>query len=91
MLIVGVIFDLTKQLEFYKAILDSGLDNWTVCYVASDEIEAEIKKSYLESKGIAALIEPLRFTWGLPIRTVVDQYRIYVAQEKKDQARELIA
>lgn len=87
---VGVFSDVIRQLEFYKDKKESAIKNWSICYVAFDEIEAKIKSQYLKSKGILTLVEPLRFTWGMPIRTMVDQYRIYVPTEKREEARKLI-
>lgn len=87
---VGVFSDVIRQLEFYKDKKESAIKNWSICYVAFDEIEAKIKSEFLKSKGISALVEPLRFTWGMPIRTMVDQYRIYVPSDKKEEARNLI-
>lgn len=87
---VGICYDLIKQLEFFRSRRDAGAVKWTVCYVAFDEIEAELKKGFLEGRGIAALIEPSRFTWGLPIRTAVDRYRIHVEAGKAKMARELL-
>ncbi len=89
--LVGVFFDLMKQLEFFKKKKkESGIENWAVCYIAPDEIEAQIKTGYLAAKQIPALMEPLRFTWGMPIRTAVDQYRIHVPAEKCAKARQMI-
>jgi len=87
---VGVFSDILHQAEFFKSRSDSGIKNWAICYTAFDEFEAKIKSEYLKSKGISALVEPLRFTWGMPIRTVVDQYRIYVSSDKREEARNLI-
>lgn len=87
---VGVFSDIVNQLVFFKNKKDSGIKEWAICYVAFDEIEAKIKCEFLKNKGISALVEPLRFTWGLPIRTMVDQYRIYVPIDKKEEARSLI-
>jgi len=87
---VGVFSDIINQLVFYKNKKDSGIKDWVICYVAFDEIEAKIKSEFLKSKGIQALVEPLRFTWGMPIRTMVDQYRIYVPINKQEEARNFI-
>lgn len=87
---VGVFSDIVRQLEFFKDREASGINEWSICYIAFDGIEAKIKKGYLENKGITALVEPLRFTWGMPIRTMVDQYRIYVPVDRKEEARNLI-
>ncbi len=89
-IVIGVFSDIIAQLSFFKEKYSSGIENWNICYVAFDEIEAEITKTFLEDKGITALIEPLRFSWGMPIRTMVDQYRIYVAADNKEKARSLI-
>jgi hypothetical protein len=87
---VGVFSDIIKQLGFFKDKRDSGTKDWNICYIAFDEVEAKIKSEFLKSKGISALVEPLRFTWGMPIRTMVDQYRIYVPADRKEEARNLI-
>lgn len=87
---VGVISDIIQQLEFFKDKESSGIKTWSICYIALGENEAEIKKAYLTSQGIPSLVEPLRFSWGMPIRTIVDQYRIYVPKDKKKIARNLI-
>lgn len=88
---VGVFSDTIKQLGFFKDKQYSGTKDWNICYIAFDEVEAKIKSEYLKSKRIPALVEPLRFTWGMPVRTIVDQYRIYVSSDKKEEARNLIA
>jgi hypothetical protein len=91
LLAVGVFSDIVKQLSFFKDKQDSGIKDWSICYIAFDEIEAKIKSEYLKAKGILALVEPLRFTWGMPIRTIVDQYRIYVPADRKEEARSSIS
>ena len=87
---VGVFSDLIQQVRFLKMKKESGIKEWGICYIAFDEIEATIKSEFLKSRQIKALVEPLRFTWGMPIRTAMDQYRIYVPSAKKDEARGLI-
>lgn len=90
LVVVGVFSDIIHQTEFLKRKKESGINDWGICYIAFDEIEAKIKSEYLKSKQIEALAEPLRFTWGMPIRTAVDQYRIYVPSDKTKVARELV-
>ncbi len=90
LIITGVFADIISQLEFFKEKQDLGLGEWSICYIAFDEIEAEVKKEYLKSKGIPALVKPFRYSWGLPIRTVVDQYQIYTPANNSQQARDLI-
>lgn len=87
---VGVFSDILHQAEFFKSKSDAGIKDWAVCYTAFDEFEAGIKTEFLRNKGIQALTEPLRFTWGIPVRTIVDQYRIHVPCDKKDEARGLL-
>jgi len=90
LLCVGVFSDILHQVEFFKSKADSGVREWAVCYTAFDEFEARVKTEYLRSNGIQGLIEPFRFTWGIPVRTMVDQYRIHVPCEKRDEARRLL-
>ncbi len=89
-IVVGVFSDIINQLEFFKDKDNSEAKDWDVCYIAFDEMEAEVKKNYLKDKGIEALIKPYRYSWGLPIRTIVDQYQIYVPASSKEEARKLI-
>lgn len=86
----GVFCDFLAQIEFFRKRKQSGIKDWSIGHTVSGEFEATIKSSYLSSKKIPALVEPLRFTWGIPIGTAVDQYRIYVPSEKAEQARELV-
>ncbi len=88
--VIGVLLDIVKQLVFLKNKQESGLTDWAVCYTAFDDIEATIKSEYLKSRGIPVLVEPLRFTWGMPMRTIVDQYRIYVPLGRAEEARKSI-
>ncbi len=87
---VGVFFDILSQLEFFYQKNKKPKKKFAIAYVAFDEIEARIKSEYLKGKKIDALVEPLRFTWGIPIRTAIDQYRIYVPEKEVAKARKLI-
>ena len=89
-LFTAVILDTLKQLDFFKTKQTLGEKDWVICYTAFTETEAEIKTLYLEGRGIKSLTEPLRFSWGLPNRTPIDQYRIYTPADKTAQARDLI-
>ncbi|MCK4860170.1 MAG: hypothetical protein KAS87_06405, partial [Candidatus Omnitrophica bacterium] len=91
LIVIGVFYDLKCQIESYFARKeDSKIDKWGITYTAFDETEAEIKKGFLKTKGISCVIEPLRFSWGMPIKTVVDEYRLYVSVEKIEEAREVL-
>ncbi len=85
--LIGVCYDLICQITFFKEKDLSGVKQWEVCYVAFDEIEAEMIRGYLKGNGIDVLVEPIRFTWGIPIRTIIDQYRIYTHLDKTKEAR----
>lgn len=89
-LFTAFILDTLHQLDFFKQKQDSNSKNWSVCYTAFTEIEAQIKSLYLKNHGINSLTEPLRFSWGVPIRTIIDQYRIYTPADKTAHARALI-
>ena len=90
LVLAGVFFDILCQLEFFYQKSKASSKSLTVAYIAFDEIEAKIKSEYLKGKGINALVEPLRFTWGIPIRTAIDQYRIYTPARDVKKARKLI-
>jgi hypothetical protein len=90
LIFAGVFFDILSQLEFFYQKHKKPKKKFAVAYVAFDEIEAGIKSEYLRGEKIDALVEPLRFTWGIPIRTAIDQYRIYVPAREVARARRLI-
>jgi hypothetical protein len=90
LVVVGVFSDIVRQLVFLKERRESGTADWTVAYTAFDSMEAAIKAQHLEDRGIRTLIEPLRYTWRMPIRTIVDQYRIYTPTTKREEARSLL-
>ncbi len=87
---IGVLLDTLSQVNFFKSKQESSEKDWGVCYTAFTEPEAEIKTMYLKTHGIKSLIEPFRFSWGMPIRTMIDQYRIYTPSDKISEARNLI-
>ncbi len=90
-IMIGIFYDLKCQMDAYlKMKEDRSVDRWKIVDIAADEIEAEIKKGFLEAKGISCVIEPLRLTWGMPIKTVVDQYRLYIPDRKKEEAKEIL-
>jgi len=86
----SVIFDIYEQVKFFKNKQASGVADWGVCYTAFTEDEADIKAAFLSGKGVQTLIEPLRYSWGMPIRTAVDQYRIYTPGTQVEDARKLL-
>ena len=90
LIIIGVFYDLKCQIESHFAMKESNKGEWGIAYIAFDEIEAEIKKGFLETKEIPCVIEPLRFTWGMPIRTAVDQYRLYTPIGKREGLKKLL-
>ena len=89
LVLAGIFFDIVSQVEFHYKKKISKKD-FKIAYVEIGEIEAKIESEYLKNDGIDALVEPLRYTWGMPIRTAFDQYRIYVPADKVVEARELI-
>lgn len=89
MILAGVFSDVLKQLEFLYD-REKANTKYDIAYVALDEVEAIIKSEYLKNKGMKALVEPLRFSWGIPIRTAVDQYRIYAPIERIEEARNFL-
>lgn len=91
MIIIGVIYDITKQIESKYEMKKYGeTKEWKCVYASFSEIEAEIKKGYLVSKGIPCVVEPLRYTWGLPTQTAMDKYKINVPIDFNKDASELI-
>lgn len=82
----GVTADLMSQISFFYDRQDSHIGEWKICDRSGTEFEAVLKAGYLNSKGIPALIEPLRFSWGMPTGTLVDEYRIHVPAEYLEKA-----
>jgi len=87
---VGAVFSLLKQMEAKLIMAEAANQKWVICYTALDEIEATIKQAYLKDNGIESVIEPSRFTWGMPIKTIIDEYRIWVGEEGLARAKELL-
>lgn len=88
-ILIGVYYDIVHQLEFFEKIEQSTVSHWCLLNIAYDEPEAEIKKAYLDSHGILAEIKPSHFSWGLPIKTAVSNYQIFVPTEKLDEANDV--
>lgn len=86
MIVVSFILELFNQIAFFREKSNSGKIAWTLYETTLDLTEAELKRHELEQRGIPVLIQPLKFTWGLPIKTFADQYRIYVPLDKKEEA-----
>jgi len=88
LVVIGVLHDVKEQIQ---AKLEAEQNNCKLTSVtAFDEIEATIQREYLEANDIKCIVEPLRFTWGLPIRTAVDEYRLYVPADKVAAAQDLL-
>ena len=90
LVIVGVLIDVKRQIKACLEMQKSDTKDWTLCYTTIDEIEANIKKGFLESRGIPAVIKPYQFTWGMPIRTVIDKFEVYVRTLDVDLARDYL-
>lgn len=84
-LVGGVAADVVSQLEFYQKRETSDIGSWQVCDIVGNEWDAILKANYLKAQGIPALVEAFRYSWGAPIRTAIDEYRIHapVAQSEK--------
>lgn len=90
LMFVGVVCDVFRQVAFFRSARAFSKP-LAVCYTALDENEAEIQRALLQAKGFDAFVEPLTFSWGLPVRTPVDRYRIYVEAARCEEARALKA
>ena len=90
LVIVGVVIDVKRQIKAYHQMQRSDVKDWSLCYTAIDEIEANIKKGFLQSKGIPAVVKPYQFTWGMPIRTAIDKFEVYVRRSDTDLARDYL-
>lgn len=88
LIILGIFIDTTKQLHARIEMKKNGC--LKPCHMAPVESEALIKKSFLESKGIACIVEPYGFTWGLPTRTAGSYYKLHVKPDKVDEAADLL-
>ncbi len=82
---VGVVCDWFSQIEFLRKKDVSNEKDWKLCAIVGDEVEARLKAAFLEEKGIPVLTQPIRFTWGIPIRTMVDEYRLYTPSKNSEQ------
>lgn len=85
----GVAADIVSQFQYYRERSISGIENWVQWAVAGDDMEAAIIQGYLRSHEIPALVEPLRFSWRLPARTMVERHIIYIPESHLQRAAEL--
>jgi len=88
LIIIGVLHDLAEQLNAH--VEAEKMNCQKPCIIACDEIEANVKKTFLETNGISCVVIPYKFTWGLPIRTAIDEYRLNVPEDSVANARELL-
>lgn len=89
-ILVGVYYDIKRQVKFFRRIRSLPLKEWSLLNIAFDETEAEIKKACLRSRGIMAEIKPSHFSWGLPVGTVASNYYLYIPLEDKNKAEKII-
>ncbi len=90
LVIMGVVTDVKRQIKAYYEMQKTDVKDWSLCYTSIDEIEANIKKAFLQSKGIPAVVKPYQFTWGMPIRTAIDKFEVYVRSLDTDLARDYL-
>ncbi|MEW5895731.1 MAG: hypothetical protein AB1650_08275 [Candidatus Omnitrophota bacterium] len=86
-IVFGAALDVIENL---KAKMELTLERKEICISFIDEAEAVISQCYLMSRGIQSTIEPFRFTWGLPVKTAVDRFYLYVPKEMRERAKELL-
>lgn len=79
LLLGGLAHDLLRHLHFLRAWSQSARSAWTLHSIASAEADAHTLAAAQHTRGRQTLIEPRAFTWGLPHRTIVDEYRVYVS------------
>lgn len=88
LILIGVCSDILIKIQ---ALLEMDKKNCLVqVETAFDEVEAVIKKNFLKENDVDCVVDPLRYTWGLPIRTALDQYRINVRECDLRKAKELL-
>jgi preprotein translocase subunit SecY len=88
LIVFGAMFDMMENLKAKMMRTETGCEYLSL--TVTDEIEVSIKKCFLESNGISCVLEPLRFTWGLPVKTAADEYRLYIAESDAARASELL-
>ena len=87
-ILVGVCFDITEQLRFFRNVKQKHADiiQWRLLGIARDETEAEVKKACLSGQGIVCEIKPSHFSWGVPIRTAASAYYMMVPADMRKEA-----
>jgi len=88
LIVLGILFDMAAQLRAKIEMEQTGRN--TTCDVVPVEIEARVKKCFLESRGIPCTIEPYGFTWGLPVRTAGSYYKLNVEHDRVKDAANLL-
>ncbi|MBU4304425.1 MAG: hypothetical protein KJ893_02190 [Candidatus Omnitrophica bacterium] len=89
-MLVGMHYDIARQVKFYQRIKRLPIQEWWRLDVARDEAEAEVKKACLRSHGVMTEIRPSHFAWGMPVMTIASGYSLFVPTENVDMARQLL-
>lgn len=78
LMVVGWGIDVQRQLSFLQARSQADTHDWILAAHTVGELEAELLRAQYAQRGIPALIETKTFPWGMPERTIVDSYRVYI-------------
>lgn len=87
LIIAGAVLSIKETLDFYLLKSRPGL---VKIYSTFDESEAILLKEFINYKGTFCELQPMRFIWGLPVRTNIDRFILYVAQDNFEQSRHLL-
>jgi preprotein translocase subunit SecY len=88
-IVTAVICDTTERMKAIRLIDGKG-SKYVSIFCAFTEVEACIKQGFLRSQGIDCIIEPVRFSWGIPIKTSLDRYNLHVPEEEVERGMALL-
>ncbi len=87
LIIVGAVLNIKESVDFYLVKREQRVEG---IYSTFDEIEAALLREFFNNRGIPCLIQSLRFIWGLPIRTNIDRFILYVNKDNLEESKHIL-
>jgi preprotein translocase subunit SecY len=88
-IVAAVICDTIERMKAIR-LIDGKSCKYVNIFSAFTEVEACIKQGFLRSQGIDCIIDPVRFSWGIPIKTSLDRYNVYVPEDEVERGVALL-
>jgi preprotein translocase subunit SecY len=88
-IVTAVLCDTIERMKAIRLIDGKG-SKYVNVFCAFTEVEACIKQGFLRSEGIDCMIEPVRFSWRIPIKTSLDRFNLHVLEDEVERGMDLL-